>query len=60
MARQQSPDGIGATIVAIRETWHTKNHPFFQKMLDGSLPLRALGIWRSTTSLSAAPFPPRG
>jgi pyrroloquinoline quinone (PQQ) biosynthesis protein C len=32
-------------IVAIREQWHTKKHPFFQKMLDGSLPLRALGIY---------------
>jgi len=45
MARSQPADGIGTTIVAIRETWHTKNHPFFQKMLDGSLPLRALGIY---------------
>ena len=45
MAPPQSSEGIGATIVAIRETWHTKNHPFFQKMLDGSLPLHALGIY---------------
>jgi pyrroloquinoline quinone (PQQ) biosynthesis protein C len=32
-------------IVAIREEWHTKKHPFFQAMTDGSLDLRALGIY---------------
>lgn len=36
---------IADRIVAIREQWHTKNHPFFRAMLDGSLPLRALGIY---------------
>ena len=34
---------IGEAIVALREKWHTKNHPFFQKMTDGSLDLRPLG-----------------
>lgn len=29
----------------IRDRWHTKNHPFFQMMLDGSLDLRALGVY---------------
>ncbi len=37
--------GIGEKVVALRETWHTKKHPFFQAMTDGSLPLRALGIY---------------
>jgi pyrroloquinoline quinone (PQQ) biosynthesis protein C len=32
-------------IVAIREKWHTKNHPFFQGMRTGKLPLRALGMY---------------
>ena len=40
-----SPEGIADKVVAIRETWHTKKHPFFQAMLDGSLPLRALGVY---------------
>jgi pyrroloquinoline quinone (PQQ) biosynthesis protein C len=29
----------------LRDEWHTKNHPFFQAMLDGSLDLKALGIY---------------
>ncbi|MXW90615.1 MAG: hypothetical protein F4114_10305 [Rhodospirillaceae bacterium] len=40
-----SPEGIADKVVAIREKWHTKKHPFFQAMLDGSLPLRALGVY---------------
>lgn len=40
-----SPDGIADKVVAIREQWHTKKHPFFQAMLDGSLPIRALGVY---------------
>jgi pyrroloquinoline quinone (PQQ) biosynthesis protein C len=32
-------------IVAIRERWHTKRHPFFQALADGKLPLRALGVY---------------
>ncbi len=36
---------IGKDIVAVRDRWHTKNHPFFRKMLDGSLELRALGLY---------------
>ena len=38
-------DSIGARIVALRDGWHTMKHPFFQAMTDGSLPLRALGIY---------------
>ncbi len=37
-------DNIGDRVIAVRDKWHTKNHPFFQKMLDGSLDLYALGI----------------
>ena len=47
-----APDGfnpsngsIANQIIAIRDRWHTKNHPFFQAMTDGSLDLRALGIY---------------
>jgi pyrroloquinoline quinone (PQQ) biosynthesis protein C len=32
-------------IVAIRERWHTKRHPFFQLLADGKLPSRALGVY---------------
>ena len=46
------PDGfnpsngsIAKQIIAIRDRWHTKNHPFFQAMTDGSLDLQALGIY---------------
>ena len=47
-----APDGfnpsngsIAKQIIAIRDRWHTKNHPFFQAMTDGSLDLQALGIY---------------
>ena len=32
-------------VVAIREKWHTKNHPFFQEFAKGKLPLRAMGMF---------------
>jgi pyrroloquinoline quinone (PQQ) biosynthesis protein C len=32
-------------VLAIRERWHTRNHPFFQVFGEGKLPLRALGIY---------------
>jgi pyrroloquinoline quinone (PQQ) biosynthesis protein C len=32
-------------VLAIRERWHTKRHPFFLAFADGKLPLRALGIY---------------
>lgn len=41
----KSGETIGDEVVAIRERWHTKKHPFFQAMTDGSLPLKALGIY---------------
>jgi pyrroloquinoline quinone (PQQ) biosynthesis protein C len=32
-------------VVAIREKWHTKNHPFFKEFAKGKLSLRAIGIF---------------
>src|SRR2546428_11031511 len=32
-------------ILAIRERWHTKRHPFFGALGEGKLPLRVLGIY---------------
>lgn len=32
-------------ILAIRERWHTKNHPFFRAFAEGQLPLRAMGVY---------------
>src|SRR5436309_307742 len=32
-------------ILAIRERWHTKRHPFFGALGGGKLPLRVLGIY---------------
>ena len=34
-------------ILAIRERWHTKNHPFFQAFGEGKLPLRAMGAYKA-------------
>ena len=34
-------------ILAIREQWHTKNHPFFQAFGEGKLPLRAMGVYKA-------------
>jgi pyrroloquinoline quinone (PQQ) biosynthesis protein C len=30
-------------IVAIRDRWHTKNHPFFRAFGEGTLPLKSMG-----------------
>ena len=30
-------------VVAIRERWHTKNHPFFRAFADGTLELKSMG-----------------
>ena len=32
-------------IRALRERWHTKNHPFFGALAEGRLPLRSLGVY---------------
>lgn len=34
-------------VFAIRERWHTKNHPFFQAFAEGKLPLRAMGVYKA-------------
>jgi pyrroloquinoline quinone (PQQ) biosynthesis protein C len=34
-------------IVSIRDRWHTKNHPFFQALGEGKLPLRAMGVYKA-------------
>ncbi len=36
---------MAARINEIRDQWHTKKHPFFLGMLDGSLDLKPLGIY---------------
>ncbi len=35
---------IGNKIIAIRDKWHTKNHPLFTTLATGELDLRILGI----------------
>jgi len=32
-------------VVALRELWHTKKHPFFRAFGEGKLPLRAMGLY---------------
>src|SRR5437588_12683594 len=34
-------------ILAIRERWHTKRHPFFLAFGEGKLPLKALGRYQA-------------
>jgi pyrroloquinoline quinone (PQQ) biosynthesis protein C len=41
-------DTVTKQIVAIRDKWHTKNHPFFRLMLDGSLDLQPLGVYMAS------------
>jgi pyrroloquinoline quinone (PQQ) biosynthesis protein C len=36
---------VSADIRAIRDRWHTKNHPFFAAFAEGKLPLRAMGVY---------------
>jgi pyrroloquinoline quinone (PQQ) biosynthesis protein C len=38
---------IADEIVAIRDRWHTKNHPFFRVMAEGKLPLKALARYQA-------------
>src|SRR5437899_1880791 len=40
-----SKTGIVSDVLAIRERWHTKRHPFFGALGEGKLPLRVLGIY---------------
>ena len=41
-----SPGAID-DILAIRERWHTKKHPFFPAFAEGKLPLRAMGVYKA-------------
>jgi hypothetical protein len=34
-------------ILAVRDRWHTKRHPFFQVFSEGKLPLKALGRYQA-------------
>ena len=43
--KKAASSAIVKKILAIRDKWHTKNHPFFQEMAKGKLPLRALGVY---------------
>jgi len=45
MARNS--ESVADKIVAIRDRWHTKNHPFFQTMAEGKLPLKALAKFQA-------------
>ena len=36
---------IAGRITAIRDKWHTKQHPMFQAMAKGELNLRVLGVY---------------
>jgi pyrroloquinoline-quinone synthase len=38
---------ITEQILAIRDRWHTKRHPFFQVFSEGKLPLKALGRYQA-------------
>lgn len=41
-------ENIVDRVVEVRDRWHTKHHPFFQLMKDGSLELRALGVYMAS------------
>ncbi len=50
MARNLKPAAAASVvdgIVAIRDRWHTKNHPFFRAMAEGKLPLKALARYQA-------------
>jgi pyrroloquinoline quinone (PQQ) biosynthesis protein C len=42
-----SSASIAECIIAVRERWHTKQHPFFRAFGEGQLPLRALGRYQA-------------
>jgi len=47
MARNGNLAPVTERILAIRERWHTKRHPFFLAFGEGKLPLRALGRYQA-------------
>ncbi len=44
-SRTPATRAIAKKIVAVRDKWHTKNHPFFREFGKGRLPLRAMGVY---------------
>jgi pyrroloquinoline quinone (PQQ) biosynthesis protein C len=45
--RQSASASITDRIVAIRDHWHTKQHPFFRAFAEGKVPLKALGRYQA-------------
>lgn len=43
--RPQTLKPVAQKIIAIRDRWHTKNHPFFRQFANGRLPMRAMGLY---------------
>jgi len=46
-ARAATATPITERILAVRERWHTKKHPFFRVFAEGKLPLKALGRYQA-------------
>jgi pyrroloquinoline-quinone synthase len=46
-AKFGSTPSITQQIVAIRDRWHTKNHPFFRAFAEGKVSLKALGRYQA-------------
>jgi pyrroloquinoline-quinone synthase len=46
-AKFASTLSITQQIVAIRDRWHTKNHPFFRAFAEGKVSLKALGRYQA-------------
>jgi pyrroloquinoline quinone (PQQ) biosynthesis protein C len=44
-SKEAALPAIVKKIIAIREKWHTKRHPFFREFARGRLPLRAMGLY---------------
>jgi len=47
IARNGNLAPVTERILAVRERWHTKHHPFFLAFGEGKLPLRALGRYQA-------------
>jgi pyrroloquinoline-quinone synthase len=45
--RTVSSSPIAERIAAIRDRWHTKQHPFFRVFAEGKLPLKAMGRYQA-------------
>ena len=45
VAETEANNDIAARITAIRDKWHTKQHPMFRALAKGELDLRVLGIY---------------